>query len=213
AIDHPRDDEHHASRTGAQHPRSLHPLLRVQRGRRPDYSRNDPTRKRLYQALLRRTVARSRDHGGGVMRLVSATIYALHIPFTEAFKHSAKERTFCDSVIVRVQDEAGTAGFGEGVPRPYVTGETADTMIEHLARDLWPAVVDRELPVLGGEADLEALDACIPQKEIPGVLSDNASRAALELALLDCTLHRYNLSAAQILRPRRQKVIYSGVIT
>jgi len=147
------------------------------------------------------------------MRLVSATIYALHIPFTEAFKHSAKEQTFCDSVIVRVQDEAGTAGFGEGVPRPYVTGETADTMIEHLARDLWPAVVDRELPVLGDEADLEALDACIPQKEIPGVLSDNASRAALELALLDCTLHRYNLSAAQILRPRRQKVIYSGVIT
>ena len=147
------------------------------------------------------------------MRLVSATIYALHIPFTEAFKHSAKERTFCDSVIVRVQNEAGTPGFGEGVPRPYVTGETADTMIEHLAHGLWPAIVDRELPVLQDEADLAALDTFIPQQEIPGVLSDNAGRAALELATLDCTLRRQRMSAAQILRPRRQKVIYSGVIT
>ena len=37
------------------------------------------------------------------MRLVSATVYALQIPFTEAFKHSAKERTFCDSVIIWAQ--------------------------------------------------------------------------------------------------------------
>ena len=83
------------------------------------------------------------------MRPVSATMYALQIPFIEAFKHKAKERTLCDSVVIRVQDETGTEGFGEGVPRPYVTGETADTMSEHLARDLWPAVVDRELHVLG----------------------------------------------------------------
>ena len=147
------------------------------------------------------------------MRPVSATMYALQIPFTEAFKHSTKERTFCDSVVIRVQDETGTEGFGEGVPRPYVTGETADLMIEHLARDLWPAVVDREVPTLEDEAGLGAIDAFIPQREISGVLSDNASRAALELALLDCTLHRQHMSAAQILRPCRQRVIYSGVIT
>jgi muconate cycloisomerase len=147
------------------------------------------------------------------MRLVSATVYALQIPFTESFKHSAKERTFCDSVVIRVQDETGTEGFGEGVPRPYVTGETADTMIEHLARNLWPEVTDRELPVLRDETDLDALDSFIPQKEIPGILSDNASRAALELAIFDCLLRRQHMSAVQILRPRRQKVIYSGVIT
>jgi len=147
------------------------------------------------------------------MKPAAATIYALHMPFTEAFEHSAKERTFGDSVVIRVRDEVGTEGFGEGVPRPYVTGETADWMVEHLACDLWPAVVEREVPPLRDAADLEALDAFIPQQEIPGVLSDNASRAALELALLDCVLRRQGLSAGQILRPRRQRVIYSGVIT
>lgn len=147
------------------------------------------------------------------MTPVAATIYALHIPFTEAFQHSIKERTFCDSVVIRVRDEAGTEGFGEGVPRPYVTGETADMVVEHLARDLWPAIVERELPALQDEADLAALDAFIPQQELPGVLSDNASRAALELALFDCVLHRQRMSATQILRPHRQRVTYSGVIT
>ncbi len=147
------------------------------------------------------------------MKLVVATIYALHIPFTEAFQHSLKERTFCDSVVIRVRDEAGTEGFGEGAPRPYVTGETADMVVEHLARDLWPAIVERELPALQDEADLAALDAFIPQQGLPGVLSDNASRAALELALLDSILRRQRMSALQILRPRRQRVIYSGVIT
>jgi len=147
------------------------------------------------------------------MKPVSATIYALQIPFTEAFKHSAKERTLCDSVVIRVRNEVGTEGFGEGVPRPYVTGETVDTMVERLARNFWPAVVGRELPALRDETDLDALDALIPQQETPGVLSDNASRAALELALFDCVLHRQQMSSTQILRPRRQRVTYSGVVT
>ncbi|MBI3246788.1 MAG: enolase [Deltaproteobacteria bacterium] len=147
------------------------------------------------------------------MQIRSATIYALQIPFTEAFKHSAKERTFCDSVVVRVQDETGAEGFGEGVPRPYVTGETADAMVDHLARDLWPAIAGRELPTLHNEADLAVLDAFIPQQEIAGALSDNASRAALELALFDCILRRQNMPAAHLMPPRRQRVSYSGVIT
>lgn len=147
------------------------------------------------------------------MRLVSATVYALRIPFTEAFKHSAKERTVCDSVVIRVRDEHGTEGFGEGAPRPYVTGETVDMLVEHVTNALWPAIAERELPALQEEADLDALDAFIPRREIPGVLSDNASRAALELALLDCILCRQRRSIGQLLRPRRHKVVYSGVIT
>ena len=73
------------------------------------------------------------------MKLVAATIYALRIPFVEAFSHSATERRWSDSVVVRVRDDAGTEGFGEGVPRPYVTGETVETMLAHLAESCGPA--------------------------------------------------------------------------
>jgi L-Ala-D/L-Glu epimerase len=144
------------------------------------------------------------------MRLVAATLYALQIPFVESFSHSASERRCSDSVVVRVRDEAGTEGFGEGAPRPYVTGETVATMLEHLAHELWPRVAERALPPTG---HLAGLDAFIPDTRPAGVVAPHASRAALELAILDCMLRRAGGSLASVLPPRRPRVTYSGVVT
>jgi L-Ala-D/L-Glu epimerase len=144
------------------------------------------------------------------MRLVEATLYALRIPFVEAFSHSASERGCCDSVVVRVRDEAGTEGFGEGAPRPYVTGETVDTMLDHLATALWPRVADRGLPTVD---DLTALAALVPPTLQPGTLAPNAARGALELAIVDCALRRAGRSLASVLPPRRTRVVYSGIVT
>jgi muconate cycloisomerase len=144
------------------------------------------------------------------MKLVAATIYALRIPFVEAFSHSTTERRWSDSVVVRVRDAAGTEGFGEGAPRPYVTGETVETMLAHLAGELWPRVAGRELPAPG---DLGGLDALIPDTGLAGAIAPHASRAALELAILDCGLRHAGRSLAEVLPPRRARVTYSGVIT
>ena len=144
------------------------------------------------------------------MRLVGATLYALRIPFVEAFSHSAATRHASDSVVVRVRDELGTEGFGEGTPRPYVTGETAEAMLAHLAGALWPGVAEREVPPVG---DLAVLDAFIPEPPLAGTVAAHASRAALELAILDCMLRRTGRSAATLLVPRRARVTYSGVVT
>jgi len=70
------------------------------------------------------------------MRLVGGTVYALQVPFVESFRHSAGARVWSDSVVVRVEDEAGTEGFGEGVPRPYVTGETVEVGLTAEGRGL-----------------------------------------------------------------------------
>jgi L-alanine-DL-glutamate epimerase-like enolase superfamily enzyme len=147
------------------------------------------------------------------MKLTALTVYALRIPFVAAFRHSVCERTWCDSVVVRVQTDTGVEGFGEGVARDYVTGETVERVVEHLTGRLWPALAGRELPELSGEADLAALAAWIPEPAVPGVLADHASRAALELALVDARLRTQAVSAGAILRPRRATIAYSGVIT
>src|SRR5207244_7056226 len=99
------------------------------------------------------------------MRLVGATLYALRIPFVESFSHSATERRWSDSVVVRVRDEAGTEGFGEGAPRAYVTGETVETMLDHLAGELWPRVAGREVPPA---ESLESLAAFVPDTSLAG---------------------------------------------
>ena len=121
------------------------------------------------------------------MKLVAATLYALRIPFVESFNHSATERRWSDSVVVRVRDEAGAEGFGEGSPRPYVTGETVDSMLDYLASELWPRVAQRELPPAD---DLQAVASWLPQTRIAGALAPHASAAALEIAVLDCALRR-----------------------
>lgn len=146
------------------------------------------------------------------MKLVGATVYALGIPFVEAFKHSTKERTFSDAVVVRLVDDEGREGYGEGLPRPYVTGETVESTLSHLAR-MWDAVAGRQLPVLAGAADLDALDAFIPELEAPGVVAANAARAAFEVALVDLLLKAEGRSLQTVLPPARPKVTYSGVIT
>jgi muconate cycloisomerase len=146
------------------------------------------------------------------VKLRSATVWALDIPFVEAFRHTAAERAASDSVVVRVVTDTGIEGFGEGVPRPYVTGESVERVMEHLVGVLWPAVAEQDLPPLRTEADLAALEAMIPEVVIPGALASHASRAALELALIDAILHGQGISAAKILPPRRRRVHYGGVI-
>ena len=145
--------------------------------------------------------------------LQSATVYSLRIPFVSAFTHHRAARSFCDSVVVKVVDDAGIEGFGEGAPRPYVTGETAAFMVDHLSSDLLPATFGRELPTLTTASDLALVDELLPDHCRSTVRSDNASRAALELAIVDCVLRRGGAAAADLFVVRGQSVTYSGVIS
>ncbi len=144
------------------------------------------------------------------MKLISATAYALRLPFVASFAHSAKERTFSDSIVVKVRDESGVEGFGEGAPREYVTGETQATALAHIAETLWPSVARRPLapcPIT------DMIPEFVPDACVARTVSDGASRSALELAILDVALRSKKLSMAHLLPPRRQNVCYSGVIT
>jgi len=69
-------------------------------------------------------------------RIESVTIYPLRIPFHQAFRHALQNREESDAVIVKVTGSDGRSGFGESLPRSYVTGETTDTMVTRI-RDHW----------------------------------------------------------------------------
>jgi len=96
------------------------------------------------------------------MKLVGAALYALRIPFVEEFTHSTHCRRASDSVVVKVVNEDGVAGFGEGAARPYVTGETPAVMVEHLTDVLWPGLAGVDLPDPTDEG-LSAVDASSPR--------------------------------------------------
>ncbi|MGD1896981.1 MAG: mandelate racemase/muconate lactonizing enzyme family protein [Phormidesmis sp.] len=157
------------------------------------------------------------------MKIVAAQLFALRIPFVEAFAHSVRSRTYSDSIVVRLEAEDGTVGYGEGVARPYVTGETVSSCLSFMQAVLWPAVqqIDYARPA-GGLTDginwLDEIVESLPQAWPDGPKNDsviawNAAVAGWELALVDCLLKSAGKSLGEVLPPQRPTVTYSGVIT
>src|SRR5438270_13009823 len=68
------------------------------------------------------------------MRVKELTALHVLIPLRKPIRHASHTRTETDNLIVRCLLEDGTAGYGEGVPREYVTGETIDSAVALLKR-------------------------------------------------------------------------------
>lgn len=147
------------------------------------------------------------------MKIASACIYALNIPFVESFSHSLSERNHSDSIIVKVTTDSGISGFGEGVPRSYVTGETRDTSVDHIKSKLLPQIVGIQLDGVAIKHAFAEINNLIPESTAEGAVVWNASRCAVELAVIDCLFRSNNLSVSKAMPPVSQTVTYSGVIS
>ncbi len=151
------------------------------------------------------------------MRIVSAEIHALRIPFRSTFSHGLMTRDCSDSVIVKLTADSGEAGFGEGAPRPYVTGETVSTCIDHIRTVLLPVMERRDLGALAMEGDpmrlLQGIDTLLPETGNGPRINFNAARAAIELALIDLLLKQSGKSLGRLLPPLADLVTYSAVIS
>jgi L-Ala-D/L-Glu epimerase len=58
------------------------------------------------------------------MRIRQLTAYVVRLPLKRPFTHASATRQDSENVLVRCELADGTIGWGEGVPRSYVTGET-----------------------------------------------------------------------------------------
>ncbi|MBN1344349.1 MAG: hypothetical protein JXQ73_16800 [Phycisphaerae bacterium] len=109
------------------------------------------------------------------------TLWPLAIPMKMKFSHAAKERQVADPVVVSVELASGVVGWGETLARPYVSGETAESIRPRIEEVFAPLLASLR-PTCLPEA-LEAIDA------LPSIGQDGepvtATRAAVELALLD----------------------------
>lgn len=151
------------------------------------------------------------------MKVIEANIYLLSIPFRFSFGHFLKKHSFSDSIVVEVISETGLRGYGEGIARSFVTGETANKSVKHIKDILLPAILHRDISNLAFDQDpfkiLSAINRLLPNKKDPGIIAWNASRSAVELALIDCILRNHSNSLNYILPAKSKIITYSGVIT
>jgi L-Ala-D/L-Glu epimerase len=108
-------------------------------------------------------------------RISGSEVFKVNIPFKIAFKHSLKSRRESESIFVKVSLDNGMSGFGESLPRSYVTGNTQDAVYAQL-KDFLPKLAGAELG--GPDAGVNFI------RSLDGIEAE--ARCALEIALLDC---------------------------
>jgi muconate cycloisomerase len=153
------------------------------------------------------------------MRVKEITAWQVRIPLKKPIQHASHTRTETDNVVIRVVLDDGTEGFGEGVPREYVTGETIESAFALLKASDLPAQLDdcRDFAWAIGMAERLKL---APIDGDDRGCRGNGARCALELALLDAYGKHFRepvSAVTQRLAPDlfepREHVRYSGAIT
>lgn len=152
-------------------------------------------------------------HSTGTVRAIEAM--PLRIPFQQAFTHSTMSRAESDAIVVRVIGADGIRGYGESLPRPYVTGEDVGAVVGALRDDLGTRALGMTLDF--GLAAVPQIDEFLTEwkRNRPtsvGIVAWNATACALELALLDWAFRRAGQSVMTWLPPARANVTYTGVI-
>jgi muconate cycloisomerase len=153
------------------------------------------------------------------VRVVELTAFQVRIPLRRTVRHASHTRTASDNLLVRCRLEDGTIGWGEGVPREYVTGESADFALDLLRT----SDLSRLCEPCRDFSQAVQLAEHIALAPVPGDerrIRGNAARCALELAVLDAFGRHFRQSLSnitQIVAPElaaaTQNVRYSGAIT
>ncbi|MFM7151253.1 MAG: dipeptide epimerase [Gemmataceae bacterium] len=147
------------------------------------------------------------------------TAHQVRIRLKKPIRHASHTRTETDNLVVRCVLEDGTVGFGEGVPREYVTGESIDSALQLLGQAHLGRQLDLAQDFAHALEKAESFTLPAQTGDLRGIRG-NAARCAVELAWLDACgrhFHKPISEVTALLAPdcheERLEVRYSGVIT
>lgn len=162
------------------------------------------------------------------MRIVELTAYHVRIPLKKRVRHSSFAREENETLLVRCRLDDGQVGWGEGLPRPYVTGETIESAWEQMRSTDWRSQCAGGFGDLRGAMALaDAIRLAVPRGGIPEGFRErdcfgNSVRCAVEIAVLDAASRSFGVPLSAVtelvpetagIRQRSDDVRYSAVLT
>ncbi|MFT7824108.1 MAG: dipeptide epimerase [Sulfurimonas sp.] len=108
------------------------------------------------------------------MKIVDIRTALLSAPLKTSFITSLRRVDTLEDLVVIIECDDGTVGYGEGAPTPVITGETIETMKGAIGY-LKPFIIGKEL------SELDAILKNIHSK----LLHNTTAKSALEIALFD----------------------------
>lgn len=126
------------------------------------------------------------------MRISGVTVFRVCIPFRKPFGHALYWRQKTETLIICVESDSGLLGWGEILPRDYLTGETFNNILSHHLPDLVHRWQDRMF------RDASEVTAALGQERCRKTRA-LATLAGWELAVLDLAGKVFGFAAGQML--------------
>jgi len=113
-------------------------------------------------------------------------LFAVDLPFKVAFRHAAAARTTSESLFLRARLDNGVEGWGESLPRAYVSGEAREQAFALLRDTILPALVGQSFRSLPEAVSfLEKCDGKAPTEWVGPEVAQTSAWCSVDLALLD----------------------------
>ena len=156
------------------------------------------------------------------MRVTELTAYHVRIPLRKSVRHASHSRTDTESLVVRCRLDNGTTGWGEGLPREYVTGETIDDAWELLqSKDIRQQLSASWTGIRDTLETLDRFQLSRPARDERDCFG-NSVRCAIELSVLDAVFRSEQrplsdltelLPETMAIRAKHDRVRYGAVFT
>ncbi|MBL8815848.1 MAG: hypothetical protein JNL58_07435 [Planctomyces sp.] len=160
------------------------------------------------------------------MKIRSLTVFQIPVVLRKPVRHASHERSDNETFLVRCELSDGAVGWGEGLPRTYVTGDSTASSWRHFEaarfselRDAPWNSPDEAFRVIHSWHLSEVLpDPGISVRECFG----NPVRCAVELSILDAVCRSASVSVSDVISrmpefgtvtEQSEVVYYSGAVT
>jgi L-Ala-D/L-Glu epimerase / N-acetyl-D-glutamate racemase len=113
-------------------------------------------------------------------------LFAVDLPFRKPFRHAAAERSTSESLFLRLRLDSGAEGWGECLPRSYVSGESRSEAYALLRDAILPALLGRTFDSLAEVTSfLEKCDGKAPAEWVRPDVPQSSAWCSVDLALID----------------------------
>jgi L-alanine-DL-glutamate epimerase-like enolase superfamily enzyme len=135
-------------------------------------------------------------------------IWHLKLEFLSPIRHNLATHEGSENIVIKVSTDGGATGYGEGIPRAFVTGELLPGSLVFLQEVLGPAVLKMEFA-----SPREVLVILEEWYRDLAAANHPAAFCALETALLDAAGHTWKIPVTDLIGPKlRDQITYSAVV-
>jgi len=130
------------------------------------------------------------------MKIKRISVGEINLPLARPFKTALRTVEHVNDVVVRVEADDGTVGYGEAPPTAVITGDTKGSILCAIQDFIAPSLVGMDVEDMEGLQN--KLHACI--------LKNTSAKAAVDMALYDLLGKRFGVPLYQLLGGSKQEI-------